>query len=304
VRLSVTGASGFIGQATVARLVAAGHSVRAVDRHPHRFEEPVDAVVGDLRDPEVAGAAAGPGTQAVVHLAAATSVLASVSRPAEVFADNVVATSHLLEAARGTGVARVVLASTNAVVGRAVADRISESSPLAPLTPYGATKAAAEMLASAYSSCYGMAVACLRFTNVYGPGMATKDSVVARLMRAARDRGEVQIYGDGTQVRDYLFVDDAVAAIELALERGHSGPLTVGFGESVSMNQLHRLACEVTGVDIPARRVPARAGEMPAVEVDTSLARSLGFRPAVSLREGLAATWAYFCSLAGEGSGP
>ena len=104
-----------------------------------------------------------------------------------------------------------MLASTNAVVGDVGTSTITADLPLHPLTPYGATKAAGEMLLSAYSGSYGLSTAALRFTNVYGPGMSHKDSFVPRLMRAALTDSGVRIYGDGKQRRDLVYVDDVVA---------------------------------------------------------------------------------------------
>src|SRR4029077_9344534 len=107
---------------------------------------------------------------------------------------------------------------------------ITEQAPLHPLTPYGATKAAGEMLVSCYTAAYGIAGCALRFSNVYGPGMQHKDSFVPRLMRAARDGHGVQVYGDGTQIRDLIHVNDIVAGILLAWRGGCRGPLLLGGG--------------------------------------------------------------------------
>ncbi|HLI14883.1 MAG TPA: NAD-dependent epimerase/dehydratase family protein [Acidimicrobiales bacterium] len=300
-RVLVTGGSGFIGRHLVRRLAARGDEPVVADLLP--FPDPaVPAVVGDLRDRAVVDAAFEGGVDAVVHLAALTSVLRSVNEPHEVFTTNVDATELLLEGCRARGVARFVFASTNAVAGDVGARRIDEELPLHPLTPYGATKAAAEMLLSAYAASYGLHSVALRFTNVYGAGMQAKDSVVARLMRAALAGGGIEIYGDGEQLRDYLYVSDAVQAIELGLRLETATTVTVGAGESVSMNELHRLACEVTGVEIGKEHVPGRPGEMPAVVVDTKRARALGFSPAYSLREGLAETWADFVAEARGGA--
>jgi UDP-glucose 4-epimerase len=214
-----------------------------------------------------------------------------VNDPAGVFENNVVVTERLLEGCRERGIGRFVLASTNAVVGDVGASVIAEHAALHPLTPYGSTKAAGEMLLSAYGACYSMTCVALRFTNIYGAGMQVKDSIVARIMKAALSGEGIQIYGDGEQVRDYLYVTDAVAAIMLGLSLGASDTLTIGAGESVSINTLHRLCCEATGVAIPAAHVEGKPGEMPAVIVDTSYAASLGFAPAYSVLEGLVATW-------------
>jgi len=227
----------------------------------------------------------------VYHLAARTSVIASVKAPYDVYRVNVDVTARLLEGARQAGVSRFVLASTNAVVGGADVDLIDERSPLRPLTPYGATKAAAEMLCSAYASCYGMSVAAVRLTNVYGPGMAAKDTFVVRIMRAAATGQPATRYGDGLQVRDYLYVDDAVAALRLAGEQGLSGPLVMGTGRSTTVLELMDLASAACGRPIATRAIEAPEGEMRAVRVDVAMARSLGFTARVDLPDGLARTW-------------
>ncbi len=157
---------------------------------------------------------------------------------------------------------------------------------LRPLTPYGATKAAAEMLIGSYANCYGMTGASLRFSNVYGPGMAAKDSFVPRLMRAARDGEGVHVRGDGTMLRDVVHVDDIVQGIVTAWQAGHTGPLILGAGHSVSVNEMLATARRVTGAAIPADNVPVGHGEMPAVVIDISAARALGYRPAVRPRVG------------------
>jgi UDP-glucose 4-epimerase len=124
--------------------------------------------------------------------------------------------------------------------------------------------------------------------------MQQKDSLVARMMRACLGEATVKIYGDGSQVRDYLYVDDAVQAILLCLDKGLIGPVTVGSGTSTSVNDLHRLVAAVTGVDLGAPHVAPRPGEMPAVRVKIDRARRLGFQPDTTLPAGLAATWESF----------
>src|SRR5205807_6345031 len=134
------------------------------------------------------------------------------------------------------GVSSFILASTNAVVGDVGRSVITEQAALRPLTPYGATKAAAEMLVSCYCAAYGIAGCALRFSNVYGPGMGEKDSFVPRLMRAARDGEGVQVRGDGSMLRDVVDVDDVVQGILTAWQGRHNGPLILGCGRSVTVN--------------------------------------------------------------------
>jgi UDP-glucose 4-epimerase len=292
VRVLVTGGSGFVGRHVVSRLLARGDEVRVVDL-VQTPDAGVECLVGDLRDRTVVEASA-KGVDAIVHLAALTSVLESVKNPHGVYETNVKATEYLLEAARTNGIGHFVFASTNAVVGDVGRTSINEQSPLRPLTPYGATKAAAEMLMSAYSSSYGVKSVALRFTNIYGAGMQVKDSVIARLMRAAMTNGGIEIYGDGEQLRDYLYVTDAAASIELGLSLDESDVITIGAATSISMNALLEFARQATGKDIGATHTPARPGEMPAVVVDTSHAFELGFRPEFDALRGLQATWADF----------
>ena len=297
----VTGGSGFIGRAVAGAFRRRGMHVTVVDREPPVAEiDGVAYVKGDLNDPGVRETVVVPGVAGIVHLAARTSVLQSVRQPAETYADNVAVTQELLELARARGVSRFLLASTNAVVGDVGAATITEDLPPRPLTPYGATKAACEMLLSGYAGAYGMTTCALRFSNVYGPGMAHKDSFVARMMRAALSGGGVQVYGDGTQRRDLVHVDDVVAGMLSAWDSGYTGRAIIGSGTSVSVLQMIEAVRRVTGRPLPAEHVPAPGGEMPAVVVDLSRsAETIGHRPSVSLDEGLASTWRYFLELEG-----
>ncbi len=178
------------------------------------------------------------------------------------------------------------------MTGLTEAPAITEDLPLGPLTPYGATKAAGEMLMSAYTASYGVRGAVLRLTNVYGPGMQAKDSIVARLMRAIRLGKTFEIYGDGTQVRDYVHSHDVSAAMRRALSSAvWSGPMVIGSGRSLSVLEVVDAVRKVTGADIDVRHGPARAGEMPAVIVDPSRAHAAGWSPSFTFEEGLAGVW-------------
>jgi UDP-glucose 4-epimerase len=284
----VTGGSGFIGRHVVRALLADGHDVVVADRHEH---PDIPTVVGELEDPEVRERAVIDGVQAIVHLAAETSVLGSVERPVTVHRVNVDATAALLELARERGVEAFVLASTNAVVG-AYDGTFTEGVPLGPLTPYGATKAAAEMLASGYAGAYGLRTPSLRLTNVYGPGMKEKDSFVPRMLKAAARDSGVQVYGDGLQRRDLVHVEDVARAFVMAVDEWPSGPAIIGSGTSVTVLDMLEAARAATGRAIPAEHVAPKPGEMPAVVVDVSRARSLGWEPSVSLTDGMASAWA------------
>jgi UDP-glucose 4-epimerase len=198
----------------------------------------------------------------------------------------------LLEGARAAGARSLVFASTNAVTGPMEEPAITERARLRPLTPYGATKAAGEMLMSAYTASYALRCSALRLTNVYGLGMQAKDSIVARLMRAIRTGATFEIYGDGRQLRDYVNVADVVAAIRLALvDERWQGPMVIGTGTSLSVLDVIAEVRRATGAELSVRHGPAKAGEMPAVIVDPSLARAAGWTPRWSFREGIDSVW-------------
>jgi UDP-glucose 4-epimerase len=291
-RVLVTGGSGFIGRHVVSELSADGALVRVVDLQSH-VDPSVDVVIGDIADPAVLERAFDGGFDSIVHLAAVTSVLRSLEQPELTYRTNVAGTAALLEAGRAAGVTSLAFASTNAVTGPMDAPKISEAATLKPMTPYGSTKAAGEMLMSAYTASYGLRCACIRLTNVYGPGMQAKDSIVARLMRAIRLDTTFEIYGDGNQVRDYLHVTDVVAAMRLGLVSDQwAGPMVIGSGRSLSVHQVVQAVRDVSGSDVEVRHGPAKAGEMPAVIVDPSRAHAAGWSPRYpDLAGGLVGVW-------------
>jgi UDP-glucose 4-epimerase len=233
----VTGGCGFIGQSLIARLLGDGAGfVRVIDdlsagrvenlqrlgeiepvagRTFGRPRRRIQLAVGNVRDAELAEAAC-RGVDVIVHLAANTGVAPSLADPRSDCLTNVIGTFNYLEAARTAGVGRFVFASSGATIGECEPP-IHELLPARPVSPYGASKLAGEAYCSAYARSFGIDAVALRFGNVYGPGSEHKESVVARFIRRAFAGQALQIYGDGAQTRDFIYIDDLIRAIERAI---------------------------------------------------------------------------------------
>ncbi len=291
----VTGGSGFIGSQLVTMALEYSKSVTVVDLQP-RSHPGAKHLVADISDRTALHAMLPQNIDTIFHLAARTSVLQSMNDPQGVFDTNVIGTQNLLELARLRSAKRILLASTNAVVGNITDGKILESSPMRPLTPYGSTKAAAEVLSNAYGASYQISAAQLRLTNVYGEGMSKKDSIVPRLMRTALGLSTFSVYGDGEQYRDYVYVKDVARAFIHLADSDYQGPVIIGSGSSITVNSLIKKISRATGVNIPFDKAPAKPGEMRGVSVDNSLAKSLGIMIDTDIDDGLARTWKDFSS--------
>src|SRR3954447_1136843 len=222
-RAVVTGGAGFVGSNLADALLAAGDRVTVIDHlqrgHVHNlapaFEMGIDLRQGDVSDVDaMVGALTDVRPQAVYHLAAQIDVRRSVRDPSTDAHVNLGGTAAILEAAREAGVARVVLASTAGVYGDPPELPIRETTPVAPLSPYGASKAAAETYMSLFRRLHGLSTLCLRMSNVYGPRQDphSEAGVVAIFCAAAAQGRTVTVCGGGRQTRDFLYVGDAVQA--------------------------------------------------------------------------------------------
>jgi UDP-glucose 4-epimerase len=232
------------------------------------------------------------------HLAAQADVRVSVERP-DFDADvNIVGTLHVLDAAREHGT-KVVFSSTGGAIYGECEGPAREDHPRAPLAPYGVSKLAGEEYIAAYNRLYGAAHVSLRFGNVYGPRQDPKGEagVVAIFMNRLREGEAPQIFGEGTQTRDYVYVGDVVAATLAAAEHA-GGVLNVGTGVETSVLELYGRIQRVAGVEREPEFGEARPGELQRSVLDASLAkRELGWQPQHSLDEGLAATWAWISAM-------
>jgi len=301
-RVLVTGGAGFVGATLVRQLVEAGHSVRVLDNYStgdpaHLSGVPAELVEGDIRDEAAIEAAVG-GMEAVIHLAAAGSVIKSIQDPATNFEVNVLGTFRVLDAARRAGVERTVLASTGgALIGNATPP-VDETSLPKPISPYGASKLAGEGYAYAFSQCYGMRTIALRFGNVYGPWSERKQGAMNMFFKAIHAGEPIVLYGDGTSSRDYIHVDDIATALRLALERDVDGGtvLHIAAGVETTVLELADLCRRAAGVpDHPIEYRPGRPGEVDRNFASYELAgKVLGYAPTISLEDGIRRTWQWY----------
>ncbi len=306
----VTGAAGFIGSNLVARLLEDGRRVVGVDdlssgslanlagardRYPGRFE--FDRL--DVRKGGLGPLFAKLRPQVVFHLAAQVDVRRSVEDPLYDASVNVLGTIATLHAAIAAGVDKIVYAGSIGSYGEpdASALPVDESFDAPALSPYGASKRVVLDYLRTFGALHGIDWTALTLANVYGPHQTTsgEGGVVATFIGRMLAGQPCTIYGDGEQTRDFVYVDDVVHALVLAMDRGSGQRLLIGTGERVSVNQLFNALAAAIGYEHDPVQAPARSGEIRHSSVDARRAgRDLGWKPWTTLEEGLAATlsWA------------
>lgn len=331
-RWLITGGCGFIGTSLVRDLCEeGGHSIRVIDnlsvgtredlanvsRYTALERTQVKArgwcldipqlVVGDILDAELALELARD-ADVIVHLAANTGVASSVQDPRGDCVLNVLGTLTYLEAARERQVKRFIFASSGAPAGE-VEPPIHEEIAPHPVSPYGASKLAGEGYCSAYYRTYGVDTVVLRFGNVYGPGSTHKSSVVAKFIKNALTGAPLEIYGDGSQTRDFIFIGDLVDALLRSASVADVGGeiFQIATSMETTVNDLVGelvAALDAHGVhDVQVINAKVRKGDVRRNYSDTSKAgERLGWRAVTSLRAGLSATVAYFVTAAGHGT--
>jgi nucleoside-diphosphate-sugar epimerase len=311
VKTLVTGAAGFIGSHLVQRLLASGREVVGVDsfldNYPRPFkdgnlalfagEKNFTFIAGDLlnldlktllRDVEV-----------VFHLAGQPGVRSSWGKEFNRYTENnIMATQLLLEAAKEAKPAKFVYASTSSVYGDTDDLPMREEGGTRPVSPYGATKLAAEHLCHLYCKAFGVPTVALRFFTVYGPRQRP-DMFFHIFMRALLRGDEVPLYDDGEQTRDFTYCGDIVdGLLGAAAYPGQGEVINLGGGSQVSLLHAIALAEKVSGRTAKLKRFDRQKGDVRHTAARLDLARSkLGYAPKVGLEEGLAAEWQWICSL-------
>jgi UDP-glucose 4-epimerase len=300
-KVLVTGGAGFIGSHLVDRLVAEEYFVRIIDNLSTgklaNIQGPLDSgnaemVKGDIRNDKLVHKCV-KDVDAVVHLAAVTSVPLSVKDPAGTFDVNVSGTLNLVTASARYGVGKFVFISSCAVYGDPSRLPVAES-PTNPISPYAESKLAAEKFCCGFNDRLLLKTVCLRLFNVYGSRQALNDysGVITQFINRAKQGLPLTIYGDGSQTRDFVSVHDVVDAIMKSMDndRANGEVLNVGSGHPTSIEELAKTVIELTGSTSGIVHEQPRKGDIKHSYADISRAKELlGYEPMLSLRDGLAA---------------
>jgi UDP-glucose 4-epimerase len=307
----VTGGAGFIGSNLVDRLLAEGYSVDVVDNlatgslanlasarggatHDFTFHQL------DVRSPDVIELMSHRRPDIVFHLAAQADVRVSVAQPVFDAEVNVLGSLQVLEGARACGASKVVFASSGGTIygDPAPADLpVKESHPQQPVSPYGVAKKVVGDYLYAYRELHDLEFTALALANVYGPRQDPhgEAGVVAIFAGRLLSGQPCTVYGDGSQTRDFVFVDDVVDAFARAAKRGSGLLLNIGTGSETSVSELYATMAAVAGIDEPALHAPARAGELQRSCLDPGRAGiHLGWKPWTSLADGTSAVLDWF----------
>jgi UDP-glucose 4-epimerase len=306
VRILVTGAAGFIGSNLVDRLLDDHHAVVGIDNLSRgtRMNLPdselgaglgLSFIEADLTDARFAETVADADVDVICHLAAQIDVRVSVQDPIEDARLNVLGTINVLEAARKAGVRKVVFASSGgSIYGEPKRMPVDEKSPVNPLSPYAASKVSGEIYLEMYRALYGLETTALALSNVYGPRQDPhgEAGVVAIFGNALLHGRQATIYGDGSAVRDYVFVDDVTDAFARAIgDVGDGRRFNIGTGIGTSVRELHTAVAAAADAPDEPLLAAARLGELQAIILNVNAARDhLGWMPQTSLADGLVKT--------------
>lgn len=310
-RVLVTGGAGFIGSHTVELLMSWGCRVVVLDnfRTGNRGfiaslmpSETLRLIETDVSDGIWACMAPieqeWGGIDAIIHLAAQTSVVYSVQNPLDDLRNNYFSTLQLLEYARSRGIPRFVFASSSATYGDVGShvEKISETVPTSPMSPYGVHKLSSELLLQCYAKAHEMAATSLRFFNVYGPRQDPRSpyaGVISMFAQRASAGQPLRLFGDGEQTRDFIYVKDVARAIGLAClhDKGRGEPINIGTGQTITVRRLAQTILALCDAPERVECLPARSGEIrhSCADVDKA-ARVLKFVAETPLRVGLQAT--------------
>ena len=301
-KILVTGGAGFIGSWVADILIGEGHQVLILDNLSTGFEHNVprkaDFIQGDIRDRKLLEKVFADFKPEVInHHAAQMDVRVSVDDPVYDAQVNIIGTINLLELSVKNGVKKFIFASTGgAIYGEPEKLPADENTPPMPISPYGTSKYAVEKYLGCYKAVYGLEYVALRYANVYGPRQNPhgEAGVVAIFCNKIMSGKPCQIFGDGNQTRDYVYVKDVARANIFALNAS-VGSYNIGTEKETSVNDLVEALKKATGGEFLVEYAPARLGEVQRIYLDISMVRQvLGWSPSINLEDGIAQTWKWF----------
>lgn len=298
-KILVTGGAGFIGSTLVDKLIDQGHSVTVLDNlvtgRRDYLNQAADFWERDILDPELITLMQAAKFDLIYHLAAQIDVRISVSDPVFDNQVNVLGGLNLLAAAQQSGVKKIVMASTGgAIYGETEELPTSELAPTYPLSPYGIHKLTLEKYLNYYYQVYGLNYTVLRFANVYGPRQykGGEAGVIAVFTEAMAKGKTCVLYGDGQQTRDFVYVDDVVAALVSAAEIDCRGEINISTGVEIDMWQMVAAIEAAAGEKLKLDRAPARLGEQRrSVLLNRRALETLNWRPQIEFAEGVRRTY-------------
>ena len=295
----VTGGAGFVGRHLIAKLLHDEHNITIFDNFSssskndisHLLENGVSLVTGDILDYDLLLKSMA-NHDFVIHLAAQTSVSRSIADPKTTIDIIVDGTVNVLKSCVKTNVKNLIFSSSGAVYGNSLDAIISENSQLSPLSSYGASKLVAEYNLQTFSKLFGLNCISLRLFNVYGNGQSSEAGVTRKFLKNISKELPLEIFGDGTQTRDFVCISDVIEAFYCAIrniEAKRGEVYNIGSGTATSINELASLLISSKGKDLQVIHKPALEGEIKDSKADISLAENdIGYSPHVSLSDGLA----------------
>jgi len=306
----VTGGAGFIGSHIIDQLLKHGYETVCLDNFDPTYDinskkrniapflenKNFELVKGDIRDRELLKKTI-IDIEYIFHEAALVSVVESMKDPVKTIEINTIGTLNVLEAAISGNAKKAIIASSAAVYGDAPELPKKESMKPVPKSPYAISKLDCEYAARIYFEEHGLKTTCLRYFNVYGPGQDPTSPYAAAIpifLRKALKNENIIIYGDGTQTRDFIFIDDIVAANELAMSKGDGKVLNVANGIATSINEIAQDIIKITGSRSTISYAEERSGDIKHSLADTSHINKLGFKPQYAMNEGLEKTIEWF----------
>lgn len=303
-RIVVTGAAGFIGSHLCDALLDGGHEIIGLDNFDHFYDPSIKRqnlsavldhphftlVEGDIRDGDTVEEVIKNDVDVVVHLAARAGVRPSIDQPLLYQDVNVRGTTVLLDVCSRRSIAKFIFASSSSIYGNNKKVPFAESDCVDhPISPYAATKKACELLCHTFQHLYDMSVTCLRFFTVYGPRQRP-DLAIHKFLRLMEEGKAIPVYGDGSMMRDYTYIDDIIDGVLRAIDRCNGFHIyNLGSSQPIALADLIRTMEEISGKKAVIRHEPLQPGDVNQTYADITLAkRELGYQPSTDIRTGLA----------------